>query len=61
MDTKEKLILAKIQVDNLVELFKGNEYESFLYSKLVSIDVEIQRQLSHYKYDASKVSSNVNQ
>jgi len=48
MDEKTKLILAKMQINNLVELLKGNEYEQFLYSKLIGIDVELTRQLSHY-------------
>jgi hypothetical protein len=48
MDEKIKLILARQQINNLVELLKGNEYEKFLYSKLIGIDVELTRQLSHY-------------
>jgi hypothetical protein len=48
MDEKTKLILAKMHINNLVELLKGNEYEQFLYSKLIGIDVELTRQLSHY-------------
>ena len=48
MDDKTKLILAKMQINNLVQLLKGNEYEKFLYSNLISIDVELSRQLSHY-------------
>jgi hypothetical protein len=49
MDDKTKLILAQMQINNLVELLKGNEYEKFLYSKLISINVELKRQLSHYE------------
>jgi len=48
MDDKIKLILARQQINNLVELLKGNEYEQLLYSKLIGIDVELTRQLSHY-------------
>lgn len=48
MDEKTKLILARQQINNLVELLKGNEYEKFFYSKLIGIDVELTRQLSHY-------------
>lgn len=47
MNELTKLVLAEIQIDNLVELLKDNEFESFLYSKLISIKVEIQRQKSH--------------
>lgn len=49
MDDKTKLILAQMQINNLVELLKDNEYGKFFYSKLISIDVELKRQLSHYE------------
>lgn len=49
MDDKTKLILAQMQINNLVELLKGNEYEHHLYSKLISIDVELKRQLNNYE------------
>ena len=48
MNEKIKLILAQMQINNLVELLKGNEYEQHFYSKLISIDVELKRQLSHH-------------
>ena len=48
MNEKTKLILAQIQINNLVELLKGNEYEKHLYSHLITIDVELKRQLSHH-------------
>lgn len=48
MNEKTKLILAQMQINNLVELLKGNEYEKYLYSRLITIDVELKRQLSHY-------------
>ena len=48
MDEKTKLILAQIQINNLVELLKGNEYEKYLYHNLITIDVELKRQLSHH-------------
>jgi hypothetical protein len=49
MNDKTKLILALIQIDNLTKLLEGNEYESMLTSKLISLQVELQRQLSHYE------------
>jgi hypothetical protein len=49
MNEKTKLILAKMQINNLVEMLKGNEYEKFFYSKLIGIDAELSRQLSHYE------------
>jgi len=49
MDEKTKLILALQQVDNLVQLLKDNEYERYLYSHLITLDVELKRQLSHHE------------
>ena len=48
MTEKEKLIIAKMQIDSLTELLKGNEYQQFLYGHLINIQVELRRQLSHY-------------
>ncbi len=48
MNEQTKLILALLQVDNLTKLLEGNEYQQFFYSHLVSIEVELKRQLSHY-------------
>ena len=45
---KLNLILALTQIENLVKLLEGNEYQTFLYGHLVSIEVELQRQLTHY-------------
>ena len=44
-----KLHLALIQIHNLSELFEGNEFEQFLHNKLVSVEVEVKRQLSKYQ------------
>jgi hypothetical protein len=49
MNDKTKLILALMQIDNLTELLKGNQYQDFLYSKLISARIELQRQLNHYE------------
>jgi len=49
MDDKTKLILALQQVDNLVKLIEGNEWERYLYSHLITLDVELKRQLSHHE------------
>jgi hypothetical protein len=48
MNDKTKLILAVMQIDNLTKLLEGNEYQQFLYSHLISMRVELERQLSHY-------------
>jgi hypothetical protein len=47
MDEKTKLVLALQQVHNLTELLNGNEYEQFINSHLISIQVELQRQLTN--------------
>jgi hypothetical protein len=48
MSEQTKLLLALQQIDNLTQLFSGNEYQEFLWSKLISVEVELKRQLSHY-------------
>jgi len=47
MDEKTKFILALLQIDNLTELLKENEYEHFMVSHLIPLSVEINRQLSN--------------
>jgi len=42
---KEKLILAQIQVDNLLNLLKDNPYENYMCGKLYGIKYELNRQL----------------
>ena len=49
MDDKTKLILAQMQINNLVELLKDNPFERYIYSHLITIDVELKRQLSHHE------------
>lgn len=48
MNDQTKLILALLQIDNLTDLLKGNEYQQFLYSHLIQMQTELKRQLSHY-------------
>jgi len=42
-----KLTLALMQVNNIVELTKDNEWENYLYSHLLSLKVELERQLTN--------------
>jgi hypothetical protein len=42
---QSKLVLAQIQVDNLLNLLKGNPYENYLCGKLYGIRYELQRQM----------------
>jgi len=46
-ETTTKLILALQQIDNLTSLLEGNPYQQFLYSHLISIQTEVQRQLTN--------------
>ena len=48
MTEQIKLILALQQIDNLISITKDNEYQRFLYGHLVSVQVELKRQLSFY-------------
>jgi hypothetical protein len=41
-----KLHLALMQVNNIISLIQGNQYEQFMKGKLVGLQVEINRQLS---------------
>jgi len=45
-----KLHMALIQIQNLMLLTTGNEYEKFLQSKLISIQIELQRQLTKIQH-----------
>jgi hypothetical protein len=56
MDEKTKLILALLQIDNLSELLKENEYEHFMVSHLMPMKVEIERQLSNPNKTQTKQS-----
>lgn len=49
MNQESKLIFALMQLENITSLIEGNEYETFLQSHLIPIDVEIKRQLTNLK------------
>ena len=50
MNEKERLLLALQQINNITSLLQDNQYKDFLYDKLISIDVELQRQLTNLTY-----------
>jgi len=52
MDQQTKLIFALMQVDNLTNLLEDNEYQKFLYGRLISVRCELQRQLTNFQYTA---------
>ena len=44
MNPKEKIILAQMQIDNLLTLTKDLQYQGFLSSHLLPVKYELQRQ-----------------
>lgn len=52
MNPEVKLILALNQIENIVSLLEGNEYQSFLYQHLISVQVELNRQLTNLQYQS---------
>jgi hypothetical protein len=55
MYQKTKLILALQQIDNITKLIEDNPYEKFMYGHLISVQVELQRQLTlNTVFDDSK-------
>lgn len=60
MSQEIKLILALQQIENLTSLLEGNEYQSYFYSRLISIQVELQRQLTNLQHSAKIKESKAN-
>lgn len=44
-----RLLAAKYQIENILKLIKGNEYESYMNLKLTSVWFELDRQLKNLK------------
>ena len=49
MTEQTKLILAQMQVENLLNLLKDNPYENYMCGKLHGIKYELERQLKLQK------------
>ena len=47
MDDITKLILAKYQVENIIELTKDNKYKQFIFMHLNPVYYELERQLTN--------------
>lgn len=47
MDKKQTLTLAMQQIETTLDLLKGNDYESYMNLKLISVYYELQRQLDN--------------
>jgi len=45
MNQKERIILAQVQIDNLLNLTKDLQYQGFLSSHLLPVKYELQRQM----------------
>ena len=48
-----KLVLAQIQVENLLSLLKGNPYENYMCGKWYGIKYELERQIGLTKTQQS--------
>ena len=57
MDDITKLILAKYQVENIIELIKDNEYRQYMFMHLNPVYYELERQLTNLTI-ADKIESN---
>jgi len=47
MDKQTKLLFALSQIENVSNLIKDNEYESYLIRHLIVVQSELQRQLTN--------------
>lgn len=54
MNQTSKLLFALMQIENIIKLVKGNEYEKFFSSHLSPVIYELQRQLTNLK-QSSKI------
>ena len=57
MTDEVKLHLALMQVQNILSLIEGNQYEQYMKTRLITLQVEMNRQLSLIsasKYDTIK-------
>lgn len=54
MNNKTKLILSLMQVENISNLMKDNEWEQFMVSHLIPLKCEMERQLTNLNRPESK-------
>ena len=50
MNEKERLLLALQHLNSITNLIQDNQYKQFLYGKLISVEIELQRQLTNITY-----------
>tara|TARA_B100000035_G_scaffold307629_1_gene311174 strand:+ start:931 stop:1080 length:150 start_codon:yes stop_codon:yes gene_type:complete len=46
MNEREKLLIARHQIENITKLIKDNPYEKYMNNNLISVYYELQRQIS---------------
>jgi len=61
MNEKERLLLALQQINNVTNLIQDNQYKQFLYGKLISVEVELQRQLTNLTHHERRRFQNSDQ
>ena len=52
MNQETKLVLGIHQIENLLTLLQGNEYQKYLYSHLIPIKFELSRQLTNLNHSS---------
>ena len=50
MNDHTKLVFALENISHLHDLIEGNKWEDYLKSNLLTIEYELERQLSHHQY-----------
>jgi hypothetical protein len=52
MTNEMKILLALNQLDNIMELVKGNQWEIFFSRNLIPVRIELCRQLTNSRHSA---------
>ena len=48
MTNQEKVELALVKISELTDLLDGNEYQTYIFSKLLTVQYELLRQRTHW-------------
>ena len=52
MTNEMKILLALNQIDNIMKLVKGNQWEIFISRNLIPVRIELRRQLTCLQHSA---------
>ena len=52
MTNEMKILLALNQIDNIMKLVKGNQWEIFFSRNLIPVRIELRRQLTFLQHSA---------